>query len=310
MATLWVAVIGLLLSSDAFGKEVSSSEGGRNFSKQASSLQGTEKVVFVPVSTHSGIHLETTVFRPKGLGPFPLVVMNHGKAFTAPAQQARARYPVISQEFVRRGYVVVIPMRQGFSQSGGNYAAPGCDLYANGREQAKDVDTVIRHFQKQSWIRADQVLVVGQSHGGLVSMALAEHAAPGVQLLVNFAGGLRSNAGRCKSQWQEQMVLAFQRYGEGARLPSLWFYGQNDGFFDPALVKRLHTAYLGSNRSGTPSARLVNFGPFGQDSHGMIEYSGAVGLWWPELESELKRLGFPVSVIANLARTPPAAHAP
>lgn len=297
MATLWVAMIGLLLSSHGFAKDASSFEGARNFSARASSLQGTEKVFFVPLSAHSGIHLETTVFRPKGLGPFPLVVMNHGKAFSAPAQQARARYPVLSQEFVRRGYVVVIPMRQGFSQSGGRYAAPGCDLYANGREQAKEVDTVIRYFQKQSWIRADQVLVMGQSHGGLVSMALAEHAAPGVQLLVNFAGGLRSNGGRCKSQWQEQMVLAFQRYGERARLPSLWFYGQNDGFFDPALVKRLHTAYLGSKPSGMPSARLVDFGRFGQDSHGMVEYSGAVRLWWPELEPELKRLGFPVSVL-------------
>ena len=296
MATLSVILNGFLLSYDALGKSVYSNEGGRVGTKANSVLQADEEVLFVPLSFNPGIQLETTVFRPKGRGPFPLVVMNHGKAFMAPAQQPRARYPVLSQEFVRRGYVVVIPMRQGFSQSGGSYAAPGCDLVANGREQAKDVDAVIRHFQKKSWIKSDQVLVIGQSHGGLVTMALAERAAPGVQLLVNFAGGLRSNGGRCKSQWQEQMVLAFQRFGEGTPLPSVWFYGQNDGFFSPTLVKRMHAAYLGSNPKGTASARLVAFGPFGQDSHGMVEYSGGVGLWWPELEPELKRLGFPLTV--------------
>lgn len=228
----------------------------------------------MPLGSTPGIQLETTVFRPRGRGPFPLIVMNHGKAFTAPGRQARARYPVLSHEFVRRGYVVVIPMRQGFSRSGGRYAAPGCDLAVNGQEQAKDVDEVIRHFQKKSWIRADQVLAMGQSHGGLVTMALAGQEVPGVKLLVNFAGGLRSNAGRCASQWQEQMVLAFQNFGAQAQVPSLWFYGQNDTFFEPALVKRVYAAYLGPTKTVKPAARLVVYRTFGQDSHGMVEYSG------------------------------------
>ncbi len=297
MATIWLALNGFVFSCEALGKSVPDNEGGRSRTKPGSILQGIEAVVLVPLTSNPGVQLETTVFRPKGHGPFPLVVMNHGKAFTAPAQQGRARYPVLSQEFVRRGYAVVIPMRQGFSQSGGSYAAPGCDLVANGRAQAKDVDAVIRYFQKLSWIKSDQVLVIGQSHGGLVTMALAENAAPGVQLLVNFSGGLRSNSGRCKSQWPDQMVSAFQHYGERARVPSLWFYGQNDGFFDAALVKRLYTAYVGRAQAVKAPARLVAFGPFGQDSHGMVEYSGGVGLWWPELEPELKRLGFPVSPV-------------
>jgi dienelactone hydrolase len=292
-------MIGSWHASTVFSKSTYTSEQGPSITSQSNSLQASEEVVFVPLKTNPAIQLETTIFRPKGLGPFPLVVMNHGKAFSAPARQARARYPVLSQEFVRRGYAVVIPMRQGFSRSGGSYAATGCDLITNAQEQAKDVDAVIRHFQKQSWIRPDQVLVIGQSHGGLVTMSLAEHAAPGVQLLVNFAGGLRSNGGRCKSQWQDQMALAFQRFGERARVPSVWFYGQNDRFFDPSLVKRVHAAFLGPTKPTSTSARLIVYSSFGQDSHGMVEYSGGVRLWWPELERDLKRLGFPVLVIRN-----------
>jgi dienelactone hydrolase len=259
-------------------------------------LRDSEEVLFVPSTSNPGIQLETTVFRPLGPGPFPLVVMNHGKAFTAPAKQPRARYPVLSEEFLKRGYAVVIPMRQGFSQSGGKYNSGGCDLLANAREQAKDIDDTVRHFQKQAWIKPSQVIVIGQSHGGLATLGYAAQAAPGVKLLVNFAGGLRSNAGRCQSQWQEQMISAFQYFGEQAKVPSLWFYGQNDSYFEPALVQKIFAAYKGLTSTSNPqkpTVRLVAYERFGQDSHGMVEYSGGVRLWWPELTRELKRLGLP-----------------
>jgi dienelactone hydrolase len=259
----------------------------------SSELEELEEVVFVPIVPDASVKLETTIFRPKGQGPFPLVVMNHGKAFTAPSKQARARFPVLSREFLKRGYAVVLPMRQGFSRSGGSYSEAGCDLEANGLAQAKDVDAIVGYFQKQSWVKADQILVMGQSHGGLVTMAYATRARPGVKLVVNFAGGLRSNSGRCKGEWQDQMVSAFRAYGARAQLPSLWFYGQNDRFFEPQLVQRMHAAYVAAAKSPKTDAKLVAFRPFGQDSHGMVEYSGGVSLWKPELERELKRLGLP-----------------
>jgi hypothetical protein len=73
----------------------------------------------------------------------------------------------------------------------------------------------------------------------------------------------------------------------------LGIYGLNDAFFEPTLVKRLHAAYLEKGRQGAPLARLVAYGAFGQDAHGMVEYSGGVKIWWPELERELQRLGLP-----------------
>jgi hypothetical protein len=41
-----------------------------------------EEVIFVPKKMLIGsISLETTIFKPNGDGPFPLVIINHGKSF-------------------------------------------------------------------------------------------------------------------------------------------------------------------------------------------------------------------------------------
>ena len=53
----------------------------------------SETIVDVPKS--AGIFtlkLETTVYKPAGDGPFPLIVLNHGKARGKAAFQSRARY--------------------------------------------------------------------------------------------------------------------------------------------------------------------------------------------------------------------------
>ena len=83
----------------------------------------------VPYGSY-GIELETTVYRPPGEGPFPLVVINHGKSFGDSRFQPRSRYPLAALEFVRRGYVVAIPMRRGFSKSGGIYIGGGQMVHA------------------------------------------------------------------------------------------------------------------------------------------------------------------------------------
>ena len=85
------------------------------------------------------VELETTLFRPPGNGPFPVVLINHGKAPGNPHFQPRARYEVAAREFVQRNYLVVIPMRQGFSKSTGSYIGGGCNVESNGRVQAEDV---------------------------------------------------------------------------------------------------------------------------------------------------------------------------
>ncbi len=82
-----------------------------------------EQIIRVPVDAAGTITLETTIYKPDGPGPFPMIVFNHGKMPGDPRTQARSDPLPFAREFVRRGYVVVAPNRQGFAQSGGTYRA-------------------------------------------------------------------------------------------------------------------------------------------------------------------------------------------
>jgi dienelactone hydrolase len=263
-----------------------------------------EQVVMVPVMssataiTTSDIALETTLFKPPGKGPFPVVIMNHGKALGNPHEQARDRFLAISREFVKRGYAVVIPMRQGFAQSTGEYADYGCNMTANGEGQASDIDSVVAWLHRQSWADTDRMIVAGQSYGGLTALAFGTHRIDGVKGLINFAGGLKVHGGDCR--WQGALEKAFAAYGARTKLPSLWFYGANDQHFGPALASRLYKAY---QRAGG-HATLVAYGPFKQDAHGMAGSHEGVKIWWPETEKFLKALGMPTEEVVALADEP------
>src|SRR5690242_7621887 len=63
-----------------------------------------EQVVQVPAGYENRAMLETTVFRPNGPGPFPLLVINHGKDPGRPSAQPRDRFYHMAAAFVKRGY--------------------------------------------------------------------------------------------------------------------------------------------------------------------------------------------------------------
>ncbi len=251
-----------------------------------------EQVVMVPaVSSGRTVELETTIFKPVGDGPFPLLIMNHGKALGNPRNQNRDRFLVISREFVKRGYAVVIPMRKGFSKSSGDYADPGCNMTAHGQLQAEDLDSTLAYLRTQAWADNERIVVAGQSYGGLTTLAFGTHAAPGVKGLINFAGGLKMHGGDCR--WEQSLVQAFASYGAKTTLPSLWFYGENDNHFGPALASRLRDAYVQAGGR----AKLVAYGPFKRDAHGMSGSRDGVKIWWPETERFLREVGMPADTV-------------
>lgn len=254
-----------------------------------------EHIVMIPaVSGGKQIELETTIFKPDGEGPFPLIVMNHGKALGNPRGQQRDRFVVLSKEFVKRGYAVVIPMRKGFSKSTGDYIDPGCNMTAHGNSQADDLQGALEYLRAQPWVDSQHILVAGQSYGGLTALAFGTRQFPGVRGLINFAGGLKMHGGSCR--WEASLEQAFATYGARTSLPSLWFYGENDHHFGPALAARLHHAYAQAGGS----ARLVAYGPFKKDAHGMASNRDGVKIWWPETEKFLKEIGMPTETVYAL----------
>lgn len=255
-----------------------------------------EEIVMIKVGSGLGsVELETTIFRPPGAGPFPLVIMSHGKAPGNPAFQGRSRYTVISREFLARGYAVIIPMRRGFSKSSGQYIDGGCNIEGNGNAQANDVEGVLDYAIQQPWADGNRILLMGQSHGGLTTIALGARNIPHVKALVNFAGGLRKETLSCA--WQQALTDAFGDYGKKTNVPSVWFYGANDSYFNPELASRMHAAYI---KSGA-DAKLIAYGPFKNDSHGMSSSADGVAIWWPETEALLKKVGLPTEKIIHIA---------
>jgi dienelactone hydrolase len=262
-----------------------------------------EQVVMLPVSQNGqSFQFQTTLFKPPGNGPFPLLVMNHGKDRGNSHQQVRDRFLAMSREFVKRGYAVAVPMRKGFAGSTGNYSDYGCNMKDNGLLQADDIEAALNTLVTLPWIDREHILVAGQSYGGLATIAFGTRRYPGVRGLLNFAGGLRIDGNNC--DWKRSLVSAFANYGAKSTLPSLWFYGENDSYFDPALAQRMTVAY----QAAGGASQLVAYGAFKSDAHGMVGSRDGLSFWLPEVERFLKSVGMPADVTVAIADTPrPAA---
>ncbi|NML33291.1 dienelactone hydrolase family protein [Paraburkholderia antibiotica] len=253
-----------------------------------------EKIIRVPVDADGSITLETTIYKPDGRGPFPMIVFNHGKIQGDPHTQERSDPLPLAREFVRRGYVVVAPNRQGFGNSDGVYQQDGCDVAANGLGQAADVAATIDYMSKQPYVDATHIAVAGTSHGGLATIAYGTEAAPGVRALINFSGGLRQDA--CED-WQGNLTRAFGAYGEKTKVPSLWLYGDNDSVWNAPLVANMYTAY----HAHGASVKMIDYGNYKNDAHRLVGDRDGVHVWWPAVESFLARAGMPTAVQYRVA---------
>ena len=246
-----------------------------------------EQVISVTKPGFWAATLEVTVFSPPGDGPFPVVVINHGKAAGDPRWQARARYLLPSRALLERGYLVVLPMRQGFSKSTGTYKDVGCNTESNGHAQAEDVAAVLDHLATLPEADLTRIVVMGQSHGGMTTLALGTLNRPGVRGLVNFAGGLRNT--NCVA-WENGLARAFAAYGAATRVPSLWFYGDNDSYWSRPTWEAMHAAYVGAGGAAT----MVAFGTFASgDAHAMFGSRAGQSIWLPEFDRFAARLGLP-----------------
>lgn len=257
--------------------------------------QDREQVVRVPGP--GGANLIATVLRPAGEARLPLVVINHGSPADGlqHATMQRPKYPVLSSWFLARGYVVALPLRRGYGDTGGAWAedyghcdAP--DYYNAGLQGATDIRATIDYMRTQPYVAADHAIVVGQSAGGWATVALSSRNPPGVPGMINFAGGRGGHqnlpGGGIGNCTPDALVTAAARYGSTARVPMLWIYTANDSFFEPALARRMADAYGKAGGQATYKA----LGPFGHDGHGLASAGSGVSLWGPLVESFLASL--------------------
>jgi len=245
-----------------------------------------EQVISVPVGTAHPVLLQATLFKPAGPGPFPLVVMNHGKDVGHADEQPRYRARYATRYFLSRGYAVVLPMLRGFAGSGGRFVLHDCDIEADGRQQAADISAVIDYMARRSDIDSHRIVVAGQSFGGWNTLAVGTLNHAGVRGLVNFSGGL--NEPQCP-WWGSHLADAAGRYGAETHVPSIWFYGDNDSLFSTSTWRSMHDRYTASGGQ----AELVEVGRFMNDSHNMMAHLEGMPVWVPKMDVFLGKLGLP-----------------
>ena len=235
------------------------------------------------------VDLVVTVFQPEGPGPFPVAMLHHGKSGGNAHLQTRNRPIPAVREFLKRGYVVVAPMRQGFAGSGGAAVGDGCNIEGNGNAQAEDVVAVVKWLKAQAWADTSRMLMAGQSHGGLTTMAYSQQPDAGFKLFVNFAGGLKYQT---SCQWELSLRDAYARYGKRSSTTSIWFYGENDSYFPPPVIAPAFAAFKEAGGNG----EMVAFGPFGADAHSMFGSTDGLPIWLPRVLAKMQNLGLPTEI--------------
>jgi dienelactone hydrolase len=265
-----------------------------------------EKILNIPGDPERPLTLQVTVFTPDGPGPFPLAVENHGGAGDdLPLEmQPRHRASYLANYFLSRGYAVVLPMMRGFAGSGGKQTARECDLEAVGVANAKDIRAVISYMATQSNIDSSRIVVAGRNLGGWSTLAFGTLDYPDVKGLINFSGGAISST--CSLSESALSNIA-QHYGKKTKIPSLWFYGDNDEFIPVETWRSMHQAYVAAGGD----AELVAYGKFMDDGHAMLRYPEALSIWTPKVDAFLTKVGFPGKLIDPgymPADFPPSTH--
>jgi dienelactone hydrolase len=239
----------------------------------------------VPFDAAASTLLATRVCRPRGEARAPLLIINHG---SPPDAAARPRMTLpncggTAQWFVERGFVVAMPLRRGYGETGGTWAenygsCNGADYAAGGLASADDIAAVVRYMRTLPFVAPDRLVVVGQSAGGWASLAYASRYPDGLVAVLNFAGGRGGHRGNVPNSncSPDRLVAGAGTYGRTARVPMLWVYAENDTFFGPELVRRMHAAFTGAGGR----AQLVQPGPFSDDGHRLFTPAG-MPIWTP-----------------------------
>jgi dienelactone hydrolase len=251
----------------------------------------------IPFAVAGPRGLEALLVRPADDRRYPLALISHGTPRDQEMMKSLSpgRYYSQAIEFARRGFVVLIVMRRGYGDSdGANVESSGAcgrrDFLHAARTSAEDLRAAVAAMRARADVSTESMIAIGQSAGGLASIAFAAQQPQGLAAIINFAGGRGSRAELDVCD-RDRLVAAFGELGRTARVPMLWVYSQNDLYFWPELAQRFHTAFEASGGR----AKFVAAPPFGRDGHSLFSTRGT-SEWLPIVDAFLneQKLGLRV----------------
>lgn len=247
--------------------------------------------------------IKLTLFRDdSNPTPAPVLVLNHGRSAEATERAAmgRARYLKASRYFVAQGFIVAVPTRIGYGDTGGQ------DVEDTGNCSSKRYEpgyaaalaqtvAVLEAVRSRPDADRERAVIAGQSFGGTTAIAAAAQRIPGVVAAINFAGG---GGGNPKTRPQrpcapQAMERLFGSYGKSARVPTLWIYTENDQYLGAEHPREWFKAFKDAGGVG----EFEQFPPHGEDGHSLFTRFPEV--WQPRVRAFLDGLG-----VAPLSRRP------
>ncbi len=221
--------------------------------------------------------LRGVLYRPKGAGPFPAVVYNHGAA----AESSTAS-DALGPVFASHGWVLFMPSRrgQGLSKPAGPYildeiaaaekkggirAGAATMIRLLETDHLSDQLAALAWLRKNEFVKPNRVAVAGTSFGGIETVLGAERGS--YCAAVDFSGGAQS--------WADapELQAVMTRAVRNSRVPILFLQPAND--YDLAPSKTLSSAM---KEAGRPFDMKI-YPPFGdskEDGHSFGYFGGKV----------------------------------
>ena len=174
--------------------------------------------------------IKVTVLHDDARAKSGFMILNHGRGVNPDINGKRSVAPYLdnARHFVAKGYAVFLPLRVGYGITRGpdvEFSGSCADKHYGPAYEAGAAQTVatIAYAKTLPYVDPAAGIVIGQSFGGTIAIAMAAKAVPGVKAVINFAGGGGGNPetrpGRpCRP---DLLTALFAGYGTTARIPTL-----------------------------------------------------------------------------------------
>ncbi len=236
-----------------------------------------------------------TIFRPPGEGPFPLAIVNHGRATAVNrAQQGRSRFVSLARYLVSKGFAVIAPTRVGYGETYGDFDpeySGNCDTMRVAPMHQAIADQVLAtraHAKTLAFVDTSRWIVLGQSLGGTTAIATVARKPEGLVGAINFAGGAGGDPETRPGSpcMPSNLERHWNSLGTQSQVPMLWLYWLNDKYWGPDHPKRWWKGYV----DGGGKAVLHQLPAVGTDGHSGINID--MNTWVPLVETYLANIGF------------------
>ena len=187
-----------------------------------------------------GMRIPALIYKPKtGRPPYPAVVIVHG----GPESQARPSFDMLSQVFVRLGFLVLLPNFRGSTGYGKTFVH--LDDRERRMDSLRDIGALVDWAEERGLLVKGRVAITGASYGGyatLMSLALfPDYWSCGVERvgIVNLVTFIRNTGpwrrkyriyeyGDPDTMYDVMMSLSPITYLDRIRVPLMVVHGRND----------------------------------------------------------------------------------